>query len=160
MITILDLDNCIADDAWRIPHIDWTQQDPDRRYAKYHALCAFDAAANADLWADAPPRSCLIITARPESVRCQTEEWLRRAGVPVRDVLMRQTGDRRVSTELKAELMWRYMSRHALSAFDVAGAYDDRVDVVAMYRRYGLRAAVRAVHDICATTPPTFKELK
>ena len=35
---ILDLDNCIADDQWRISRINWQHKDPMRRYHDYHSL--------------------------------------------------------------------------------------------------------------------------
>ena len=40
-----DIDNCLADDGWRIPKINW-QKHGDERYEDYHLLSGFDRAAH------------------------------------------------------------------------------------------------------------------
>lgn len=155
-ITILDLDNCISDDGWRIPAIDWSQQDKTRRYARYHALGAFDRPANHDLWEALGPESCVVITARPESVRHQTEHWLRHvARVPLFELIMRKENDHRATVKVKEQALLDFMERWELPAHAIAAAYDDRQDVVDMYLKHNVAAYRRAVHSVCAGTPPS-----
>lgn len=151
---ILDLDNCIADDEWRIPSIDWAQQDLNLRYNDYHALASFDEPGNHDLWAGRPEGSCVVITARPAMFRAPTLHWLKTHGVPVRHLLMRNDGEHTPSALMKAEKLDLLMLRYGIRAFDIEAAYDDRADVVEMYRRSGLVAHVRCIHKTCAMTPP------
>lgn len=152
---IFDLDNCIADDAWRIPLIDWDAHDPDARYKEYHARCLEDQLDNSVVFfrtvAYCTP---IFFTARPTSVREETLRWLRDV-VGVKDpiLFMRNKGDHRHSVELKREqVTWLYHEQIDIS--DVSVAYDDRPDVVAMYKEVGIEAHVLAIHGTCAYTPP------
>lgn len=155
---ILDLDNCISDDHWRIPEIDWTQQDPELRYQKYHHLSPFDRPGNADLWVGRDKASCVVFTARPESLRVATTHWLRKFDIPVHTMLMRGYGDHRPSAVLKLAMLAAFMEQHDVRLYEFEAAYDDRPDVVAMYKKAGITAHVRAIHQVCAMTPPR-KEL-
>lgn len=149
---ILDLDNTIANDGWRIPYINWQWSNPVHRYHDYHSLAAFDELGNADLvWGHG--HKILIFTARPVHYSAMTHAWLVRKGVMADHVIMRNTGDRRNSVELKSTML-DWLHHYDVDLRDIAGAYDDREDVVAMYRARGLNAEVRSLHDICAYTKP------
>lgn len=153
---LFDLDNCISDDAWRIPRIAWHEENPDRRYAAYHALAPFDEPRNLH-WVRLAMRSGrhpLFSTARPETLRVQTAEWIRRhVGVERVLLFMRAEGDHRRSVELKREHLLR-MREHGISPQRILQAADDRPDVVAMYREHGIPASVLSIHNVCAYTPP------
>jgi len=150
--TIIDLDNCIADDAWRIPRIQWQHSDPDRRYHDYHLLAAFDSCANHDLFEGND--NVVILTARPILFKAATEEWLRRNGVRYKHLIMRNNDDHSHSKDLKrAQLGWM-RSHYGVPWSFIAAAYDDREDVVEMYRELGIPGHVRRIHDVCAYTPP------
>ena len=120
---ILDLDNCIANDEWRIPAINWHKKDPTARYHDYHALAAFDTAYNHCLWAG---KRCAIFTARPIAFRAPTVEWLRRAGVQVEFILMRNDDDHRPSCDLKeTQLKWLFDPLlYGVHKHDIEMAYD------------------------------------
>lgn len=156
-IVILDLDNCIVDDAHRIPFIDWTQRDPDARYDPYHARIEFDGAPfHRHAWAQAGVRN-FIFTARPETYREQTRNWLDRHGVSCSVLLMRPEGDHSASVALKSRMLDVVANDHPRSPLAglIRAAYDDREDVIEMYRSRGVRTAQRLwVHDVCAYTPP------
>lgn len=153
---ILDLDNCIADDAWRIPSIDWSQSDMMGRYHDYHSLAAFDKVANTDLFEELSAENRLIImTARPVLYRAATEHWLDTNGVGYDILMMRSNADHRASAELKESQLHRAILDFGLITNEVICAYDDRPDVVAMYRRNLVNAEVRAIHSICAYTKPS-----
>ena len=150
---ILDLDNCIADDAWRIPRINWQKQDPLERYHEYHSLSGFDNSWNSDLYDGS--HDVIIFTARPVLYRPITEEWLRRHGIGYHHLTMRNTNDLRNSVDLKRAMLHWLPELYGVPWRHIAAAYDDRQDVVDMYRKHHVDAYVRALHDTCAYTPPT-----
>lgn len=154
---ILDLDNCIADDEWRISRINWQHENPFRRYHDYHMLSAFDEVGNTDLLDT--EHDIIIFTARPVHYRSLTEEWLRRNGINVKYLLMRNDDDHCHSKDLKlSQLRW-LCSEYDVSPSDIVYACDDRHDVVKMYNEFGITAIVRAIHNVCAYTKPP-KETK
>lgn len=160
---IFDLDNCLADDEWRLKLIDWSQTDTDKRYADYHAHCGADKAGNLHLLAEYRNRSYGIVfmTARPCSVELQTRQWIENVLLLDRQhysLLMRNGGDRRSSVDVKAEqLDWlldpncHYGPR---CTNDILCAYDDRQDICDMYIARGIEAHCVALHNQCAVTPP------
>lgn len=159
-VVLWDIDNCIADDEWRIPFIDWTATDPHQRYFPYHNLCSGDQPHNMRQFRtvhegfNAEP---CFITARPEAFRHMTRSWLRRHFTPTfpeaNRLLMRADDDHSHSLELKRGMVQRLLA--AEPGVFVAGAFDDRPDVVAMYRdHFGFLARVMAIHSTCAYTPP------
>lgn len=150
---ILDIDNLISHDLWRIPRIAWQFTDPARRYHDYHSLAPWDAVGNQELFIGCAD-GIAILTARPVAFRAATEEWLARAGVRYEHLIMRNSGDYRPSVVLKAQQL-RWLLSGNYGVVEIECAYDDRADVVAMYRAAGLRAEVRALHDVCAYTDPT-----
>jgi hypothetical protein len=161
-IIILDLDNCIANDAWRIPFINWGAKDPQERYHVYHALAHHDEN-NLD-WVHREMREhgvdevdAYVLTARPVKYHRETKAWLddhMPASINVVGLLMRNDTDHRHSVEIKRQQM-RHLQSHWDVDFDrVIFAADDRHDVVEMFRTYGVNGIVRAAHDVCAYTPP------
>jgi hypothetical protein len=158
-VIILDIDNCIADDKWRIPRINWQVEDPLNRYHDYHSLSAFDNAHNHDLYINTLC-DIVIFTARPIMYRALTEEWLRRHGVGYQMLMMRDMEDHSPSTELKRKQLMALFNNTDIKAGDIVGAFDDRPDVVQMYKEFGIPAAVRSVHEVCAYTPPLEQKLK
>jgi len=150
---ILDLDNCIADDAWRIRYIDWSFEDPLSRYHNYHLLAGFDRVGNQELFTKTP-HDVIVFTARPIMYRAITEEWLRRAGVVPAVLMMRDNNDHQHSRDLKRQQLLALLDNSALTISDIDCAYDDRPDVIEMYRGLGVNAEVRFIHDQCAYTNP------
>lgn len=149
---ILDIDNTIANDGWRIPRIQWQHDDPMRRYHEYHSLSAFDQAGNHDLFVGRS--DVIILTARPVHYRSITEEWLRRNGVNYEILIMRNDDDHSHSKDLKRKQVGWLRSLYEVPLDSITCAYDDRLDVVEMYRSIGIHALVRGIHDVCAYTKP------
>lgn len=149
---IVDLDNCIADDAWRIPQINWQKSDPLDRYHAYHALSGFDELDNADLLETG--HDLIIFTARPVLYSPITEEWLRRRGVRYHHLIMRNNNDHRSSVDLKRQMLHWLPETYGVPWRQIAAAYDDRPDIVEMFRKHHIDAHVRAIHDVCAYTAP------
>ena len=150
---ILDLDNCISDDAWRIPRIDWQHADMNRRYFNYHSLAPFDLLGNGQLLSGNVHLG--IFTARPVIFREATEEWLRRNHIRPQWLMMRNEDENMPSVQLKLLYLRRLEAHYGVSRSDIEIAFDDRPDVVAMYRDVGVRAEVAAIHETCSMTPPS-----
>jgi predicted kinase len=74
-------------------------------------------------------------TGRSENGRAATEAWLKRhVDVPYEALFMRRTGDTRRDSVVKAEIFEREI-RHR---FQITGVFDDRAQVVRMWRALGL----------------------
>lgn len=163
---IFDLDNCLADDRARIPLIKWEEKNPEKRYADYHSNVSDDPVGNYEALELTMLRETpIFLTARPRSVgsadvRAQTLGWIReRLGVTEPILLMRGVNDHRPSVDLKRSMLAQLSADYDIKLSDVAHAYDDRPDIVAMYREYGIKASVMKIHDVCAYQPsaPTKK---
>lgn len=152
-IIILDIDNCIADDSWRIPQIRWEVEDPFFRYHDYHSLGAFDMAHNHDLYVN-NRMDIVILTARPIIYRAATEEWLKRHGVGYEVLMMRDMDDHDPSVKLKQKQLQALFDTQGVKPEHIAAAYDDRPEIVAMYAILGIPSEVRAIHNVCAYTNP------
>lgn len=152
-VIILDIDNCIADDSWRIPRINWQTDNPIWRYHDYHSLSGFDMAHNHELYINTR-HDIVIFTARPIMYQAITIEWLKRHGVGYEVLMMRDMEDHCHSVELKQKQLNALFENTSVKAADIVGAFDDRPDVVQMYRKFGIPADVRFVHDVCAYTKP------
>ncbi len=155
---ILDLDNTIADDGWRIPRINWNEEDPTKRYHVYHLLSGFDRTGNLSLVC--PQGNNIIFTARPVAYREITEEWLRRHNIKFKFLLMRNNGDHRHSLALKREMLAWLPLHYDVGFEEVKFAADDREDVVAMFLEHGIAAFWAPIHSVCAYTNPNKKETK
>lgn len=155
---IVDLDNCIANDAWRIPKINWQKSNPMDRYHDYHSLSGFDEVGNMDIFAEHPGAVGIVFTARPVLYHAVTQEWLKRKGVPFEYLVMRNNNDHRPSLELKRTMLKWMPDVYGIPLEDIVAAYDDRPDVVEMYRTYGIMSHKRELHNVCAYTNPNVKE--
>lgn len=156
-IVIFDLDNCLSDDRARIPLIDWSKGNPDERYAAYHAKCGDDPAANLHVL-EPHISNCMIafFTARPETVRRETMNWIANvlhAATKAFEfqLYMRSENDRRPSAIVKLDMLRMLRARADVK---IVQAYDDREDVVAMYLAENVPADVLKIHDVCAYTNP------
>lgn len=163
-VVVLDLDNCCADDSWRIPHIDWSKTG-DARYRIYHALSHLDDNGFEPI-EKALRRMCIepelarfvFLTSRPLEFRTITLRWLS-DHMPWKfntsDLIMRNPGDHRHSEEVKADQLRALFQHNGVERVDVA--FDDRQQVLDAYRATGLpvKALMRwAIHDVCAYSDP------
>lgn len=81
----------------------------------------------------------IFVSGRPDSCRLDTEKWLSRHvrlldPTAMTKLLMRPTGDNRADYIIKYELFDAFIREH----YNVLWAYDDRQQVVDMYRSIGL----------------------
>lgn len=76
----------------------------------------------------------LFVSGRPDSCKDATWRWLSNNVVVPYDLIMRKTGDRRADYIVKRELFDKYIRYN----YNVLGAFDDRNQVVDMYRSLGI----------------------
>lgn len=77
----------------------------------------------------------IFVTGRPDSCEADTRLWINNHVYAGRyDLRMRRTGDHREDSLIKYELF----NKHIRKQFHVVGAFDDRDQVVNMYREIGL----------------------
>lgn len=154
-LALIDMDNCISDDGWRIPKIDWTQTDKQKRYHEYHMLAKYDQPNIG--WIDWTRHDgYVILTARPVLYRELTVEWLQRH-MPFQPaaILMRNNNDGRASPDIKRDqLGWLLCEVYEFGRADIGHAYDDHPGVVAMYTENGIPATVQAIHNVDAYLNP------
>lgn len=148
---ILDLDNCISDDSWRIPKINW-KKTGNARYEDYHLLCGFDRFVNFRLIHSG--HTNIILTGRPVLVRGITEEWLARAGVPYAVLLMRNNDCELRSAEVKREMLRWLPAFYDITLSQIVDAHDDHQEIVDMYVSNGIRAIKTAAHAVSAYINP------
>lgn len=75
----------------------------------------------------------VLVSARPEDHRFQTELWLGKHGIQYDLLLMRQSNDKRPDTEVKLEIYNKYLSK-----MKIWKVFDDRPSVIRMWRELGL----------------------
>lgn len=158
--TIWDLDNCLSDDAARLRLINWAAPEPEARYAPYHAHCGTDPVGNLNVFhAVSQLGRPVFFTARPERYRLPTTAWVRcELDIEQPVILMRANGDHRCSVDVKRDMLRQYAAMVTPDRGHpslCAGAFDDREDIVDMYRDAGVNAALLSIHRACAMTRPT-----
>jgi len=78
----------------------------------------------------------VAITGRSDEVRRETKDWLRKY-VSVDGLFMRKAGDHRKDSVVKGELLDSLKARY--SEARIIAVFEDRKQVVDMYRAKGLR---------------------
>jgi hypothetical protein len=137
MIYLVDIDGTIADLTHRLPLI---QKEPADWDAFYMA-----AGEDKPIWEvitvvralfDSGQR-VIMSSGRSEISRAITVEWLRQYRVPYHGLYMRKANDHREDNVVKSELLNNITSDNP--TLTVGGAFEDRQQVVDMYRARGLR---------------------
>lgn len=75
----------------------------------------------------------IFVTARPETYRKQTEEWIQRHVPGYTTIIMRAAHDKRPDTEVKKDIYEQYLKH-----YHVFYVIDDRPAVIRMWREQGL----------------------
>jgi len=122
---LVDIDGTVALMDDRDPH-DSTRVSEDRpNHAVIEAVRAMHAAGH----------RVVYCSGRPEQCRADTLAWLdEHVGVPHDGLHLRADGDQRRDSSVKAEIFEREI-RHR---YHVVGVFDDRAQVVRMWRALGL----------------------
>lgn len=99
---------------------------------------AGDDRFRAEVWEQvaAENSDVILVSARPEEYRAQTQEWLAKHGLhegwDYKTLIMRKSGDRRDDDIVKAEVADRYFKGHTIKR-----VYDDRPRIIRMWRERG-----------------------
>jgi hypothetical protein len=137
---IIDLDNCVSDDRWRLPFIQLEKERPNDRYWTYHSYCDSDQPGNAHVIRELSERydELLVFTSRPETVREKTMSWLSANSIPHALLFMRPDDNHLPSVEMK-----RLMLSWLPGEYRIEHAIDDRHDILDMYRAEGIPSTRR-----------------
>lgn len=138
MIYIFDIDGTLADLSHRLHFI----QDKPANWAKVFAACPGDSVIDeiaylARLLHDAG-HVIMLITGRSDECEAETIEWLAHNYIPYKTMYMRTQGDHRPDNEVKAELLGELL-KDWKEYGPPAAVFEDRKQVVDMYRAKGLR---------------------
>ncbi len=75
----------------------------------------------------------ILVSARPETYRSETEEWLADNGVFFDALIMREDNDKRDDTLVKQDMYEKYLKN-----LNIIKVFDDRPRIVRMWREKGL----------------------
>lgn len=153
--SIWDLDNCLADDAWRQPMIDFTKEG-GQRYEVYDAAMFNDRPAHVEEFNFMRRFTTpVVFTGRREKWRQLTERWLDKHFGFVPMVFMRGDDDNGVPVQVKRDMLLRLLNDQRVPVFDIVGAFDDLPAVVQMYRQFSIPSCELAIHgDLLAAYTP------
>lgn len=136
---IIDLDNCVSDDKWRLHMIEEHHEQPNDRFWAYHDSCHLDKHGNANVIANLRYNyRLLVFTSRPEIVRGKTECWLQKWDIPHDLLFMRPNDNHMTSVDMK-----RLMLSWVPDGYNITHAIDDRHDILEMYRSKGIQSTQR-----------------
>lgn len=81
----------------------------------------------------------LVVTGRSDEIRKLTEDWLLNNGVFFDRLYMRKEGDYREDSIVKSEILDQIKKDYNMDLHSIGGVFEDRDQVVKMYRDRGLR---------------------
>jgi predicted kinase len=125
---IFDIDGTLALMGDRSPYdTGHTLLNDEANRPVVHVYKELQFAANGGL-------SIILLSGRSEDAREVTEQWLEDKGIVYDKLYMRASGDMRKDDQVKYELF----KNHVEPYFNVLGVFDDRNQVVRMWRQIGL----------------------
>ena len=145
---IVDLDNCISDDEWRIPHINHMDNiDVFETYRVYHLLAGFDAFCPGKVFQHNEEFQNIIFTGRPIFYAPIALKWLQDYKIDYKFTFFRPMELSTMnSAQLKLSFLDALINHNGVNKKDIIAAYDDRPDVLQAYREQGIKAEMRAIH--------------
>lgn len=123
-VYLVDVDGTLAEMGDRSPY-EWDRVDEDLPRAQ--VVETIQA-----LWVTGYP--IIVMSGRDEECREKTENWLRVNKIPYDGIFMRKHGDMRKDNVVKQELF----DTHIRHNYDVVAVFDDRQQVVDMWRAMGV----------------------
>lgn len=143
-IFISDIDGTVANIDHRLHYI----KGPDKDWDCFMDACIEDAPipevietlrllSRSGLSLLNSPR-IIYITGRSERIRQETLQWLVTNGCPVGDLYMRKEGDHRQDDIVKSDIL-NDLLESGLDQDSILGVFEDRQQVVDMWRKRGLR---------------------
>lgn len=135
---IWDLDGVLANSNHRLHYIVSDRSNPD--WDSFHKEATKDTILTPGyelfLALDSRDLRQFICTARPESNRKLTEQWLDKYGLLSRTsiLFMRENNDHRPGVDVKRDMLRTILA----TGYDVLMAFEDHPDIVQMYRDHGV----------------------
>ena len=143
---IFDIDGTLADLSHRLHFIKGDKKD----WNSFKHFCFADKPIEhmVDLarmlsWSYHSKHCIVLMSGRNECQRVMTEEWLHPLNFRYAGLYMRADGDYRPDHVIKAELLAKVRS----DGYEPIMAFDDRNQVVAMWRKHGVPCAQVAEGD-------------
>lgn len=138
-VYLVDMDGTIADASHRLHTI----QNLPKDWKAFYELSKDDSPIYEVLRVvqglEAVGHHIFIVTGRSEECREGTVSWLIRNDVPWLWLYMRKEGDHREDFIVKSELLDKLLKESGLQLSDIGGAFEDRQQVVDMYRERGIK---------------------
>ena len=130
---VFDLDNTLVD-----------LKDEEKHHKSRHEAFAKEAEEAPEIKKnvkkfkkDAKKENVVILTARSEHYRPETEDWLGKHGLKPNKLVMRPGSD---STTPDATLKHKLLDKDISPQFKVKKAYDDKEKNVKMFKKHGIKA--------------------
>lgn len=132
-VYVFDLDGTLADISHRVHYIDRKKKD----WNSFNKSCVDDSIIEETVEILRSLYKCsykiIILTGRSDSVKQETVLWLKRNKIPYDELCMRPNNSR--------EEDWKYKNSWLLEniGMNVVGVFEDRLRVVDMWRKNGIR---------------------
>ncbi len=137
MIYLVDIDGTLADLSHRLPFI----QNKPADWKRFFAACPQDKPIQEVIEVvqslTSYGHSVIAVSGRSDEIRQETEDWLYHHGILFTKLYMRHAGDHREDSIVKSELLDEILKDTPISS--IGGVFDDRRQVVDMFRKRGLR---------------------
>lgn len=137
MIYLVDIDGTLADLSHRLHFIQQKPADWDGFFAACPGDRPIVEVIDTVRRLAASGARIILVTGRSDAVEEPTMDWLREHGVPWLSIYMRKAGDHREDSIIKAELLANI--QEDWDSEEILGVFEDRKQVVDMYRSKGLR---------------------
>lgn len=136
MIYIFDIDGTLSDPNHRRHLVEGETKDWEAFYAAAAGdKPIFEVITVARALHDAG-HTTIYSTGRPDSIRDVSQKWLNKYRVPNGPIYMRAAKDHREDFVVKSELLDKIKAQYLA---EIGGVFEDRQQVVDMYRARGLR---------------------
>ena len=134
---IFDIDGTLSDLSHRLPHIQKEPKDWDAFFnaccddAPIRHICELAGSLDLEVW------PVVFVSGRSDRVRNETKEWLQKHVGCYEHLYMRRHGDHRPDHQVKRDLLEQLRA----DGFEPIMAFDDRDQVVKMWRELGIPCA-------------------
>lgn len=138
MIYLVDIDGTLADLSHRLHFIQKEPADWDGFFADCEADKPIREVIETTNVFERSGYTVLLVSGRSDAIRDKTVSWLKKNGVLFTQLYMRKAGDHRQDNIVKKELLEQIV-KDGWKKSRIKGVFEDRKQVVDMYRAEGLR---------------------
>lgn len=137
MIYLVDIDGTLADCSHRLHFIQKKPADWDGFFADCDKDSPIQEIVTTVRLLSKGGARIILVTGRSDVIEEKTQDWLIQHEIPFLAMYMRKAGDHREDNVVKAELLAEI--RGDWDNEPIIGVFEDRQQVVDMYRKEGLR---------------------